>query len=314
MTAAHCVHLIKLPCPKQKNQQYKCMVKLGEHNRSVPGIAEEGFNNSKVLKIKVNQVLKHPEYHHNHTTHQVYHDIALLRLETPVDFARFPNIRPACLPTDLSQDYLGRTAIIAGWGAQNQKHESDGSKAARMHFVYDYFRSISLVAMSWVWSLPLIILLTLQLSRIEGNSPTPSPHPPSYQPTPLHYPTAETSPSYRAVSTLQPYPSPRPTYRPAFSPTAAAPTQYPTLYTSHQTHRSHQEDTSPGYSRPARPLPPACTALRHYVVMLQNAVEESVCRHHYDKKIIRKHGKTLKCNQFLNYPTVWQATARRTSV
>jgi len=159
-----------------------------------------------------------------------------------------------------------------------------------MHFVYDYFRSISLVAMSWVWSLPLIILLTLQLSRIEGNSPTPSPHPPSYQPTPLHYPTAETSPSYRAVSTLQPYPSPRPTYRPAFSPTAAAPTQYPTLYTSHQTHRPHQEDTSPGYSRPARPLPPACTALRHYVVMLQNAVEESVCRNHYDKKIIRKHG------------------------
>ena len=151
--------------------------------------------------------------------------------------------------------------------------------------------------MCWVWSLPLIILVTLQLSRIEGNSPAPSPHPPSYQPTPPYYPTVETSPPYRAVSTLQPYSYPRPTYSPAFPPTTDVSTHFSTRhYTSNQptytpTHHAHYDDTSPHYSRPARP--PACTFLRHYVVMLQNAVVESVCRHHYGKKMIRKHGKTM---------------------
>ena len=40
-----------------------------------------------------------------------------------------------------------------------------------------------------------------------------------------------------------------------------------------------------------RPLPPACTFLKDYVVMLKNAVEEAACRNHYDKKIIRKDGE-----------------------
>ena len=93
------------------------MVTLGEHNRSVPHIAEEGFNNNKVLKIKVDQVLTHPEYKHDAKKNHVYNEIGLFRLETPVDFNRYPNIRPACLPTNLNQDYLGRTAIIAGWGS-----------------------------------------------------------------------------------------------------------------------------------------------------------------------------------------------------
>ena len=102
------------------------MVSLGEHNRSVHDIAEEGFNNNKVLKIKINQVLRHPEYKFR----PLHDDIGLLRLETPVDFARFPHIRPACLPTDLSQDYLGRTAIIAGWG-QTKKYEGPLSKVLK---------------------------------------------------------------------------------------------------------------------------------------------------------------------------------------
>ena len=103
------------------------MVSLGEHNMSVPHIAEKGFKNNKVLKIKINQVLTHPEY--NSHDRPIHDDIGLLRLETPVDFARFPNIRPACLPTDLSQDYLGQKAIIAGWGGI--RLEGPGSKVLK---------------------------------------------------------------------------------------------------------------------------------------------------------------------------------------
>ena len=110
------IHWVNCPKKKYRDHPYNCLVALGEHNRSVPHIAEEGFNNNKVLKIKADQVLTHPEYRYDPKLIRVYNDIGLLRLETPVDFNRYPNIRPACLPTDLNQDYVGRTAIIAGWG------------------------------------------------------------------------------------------------------------------------------------------------------------------------------------------------------
>ena len=44
--------------------------------------------------------------------------MALLELETPVDFDQFPHIRPVCLPDteDLQLDLTERDGVVAGWG------------------------------------------------------------------------------------------------------------------------------------------------------------------------------------------------------
>ena len=58
------------------------------------------------------QIVEHPQYNAGTTDY----DFSLLRLTTAVDFAAYPHIRPACLPTDPNQDYAGRAATVTGWG------------------------------------------------------------------------------------------------------------------------------------------------------------------------------------------------------
>ena len=44
-------------------------------------------------------------------------DIALLELERPVPWEKFPNIRPICLPESSALDVSSLTGILSGWGA-----------------------------------------------------------------------------------------------------------------------------------------------------------------------------------------------------
>ena len=63
-----------------------------------------------VQGIKVERVIKRPDY----DTSSINNDIALLRLESEVEFS--PSVVPACLPTDKTQQYTNWEAVVSGEG------------------------------------------------------------------------------------------------------------------------------------------------------------------------------------------------------
>ncbi len=58
------------------------------------------------------EVIVHPEY----VAAVKYHDIALLRLESPARVKKL-EVYPACLDTDMDPDNTGQDAVATGWGA-----------------------------------------------------------------------------------------------------------------------------------------------------------------------------------------------------
>ncbi|CAG0893648.1 unnamed protein product [Darwinula stevensoni] len=67
--------------------------------------------------------IMHPQY--NPTS--IVNDIALLRLTTPVDFIKYPNIRPICTSA-LANPPTGSTATIIGWGITQENGNQGSSK------------------------------------------------------------------------------------------------------------------------------------------------------------------------------------------
>ena len=85
---------------------------LGDHNWNTNEDAES-FRRT-IQKIKI-----HPLYG---KSKRLNFDVCLLKLSNPISFPDHPNVSPICLPTDKSDKYEDRSAIIAGWG----KMEGDG--------------------------------------------------------------------------------------------------------------------------------------------------------------------------------------------
>merc|ERR1711892_1151427 len=96
-TAMHCV-----------TDATNLVVALGEHN------IRQDIENHKVQGIKVERVIKRPDY----DTTSINNDIALLRLESEVEFNS--NVIPACLPTDRNQQYTNWEAVVSGWGTTSE--------------------------------------------------------------------------------------------------------------------------------------------------------------------------------------------------
>ena len=102
ITAAHCLYDDNgtfIPISEIK-------VILGEHNRRAKNEEFESVERS------IAQAIVHPGY--NHTDAQSDFDLALLRLDSPIDFQ--PNIIPICLPTGNDDDFSGLTGTVTGWG------------------------------------------------------------------------------------------------------------------------------------------------------------------------------------------------------
>merc|ERR1712025_823476 len=95
LTAAHCV-------AEAKN--LRVYVSLGEHD--VQADVE-----SQKAKLVMASAIIHPNY----KSHSLEEDIALLKFDEPVSFN--DNVVPACLPTDKTKSYAGKSAIVSGWGA-----------------------------------------------------------------------------------------------------------------------------------------------------------------------------------------------------
>merc|ERR1712179_401253 len=88
---------------------HEVMVELGQHDLS-----------SAAMRPEVDKVIVHEQY----TRKPLVNDIALLKLQDPVDFNKHPNIRPICLPSNSRENYAGSRAIVTGWGMTGENEDS----------------------------------------------------------------------------------------------------------------------------------------------------------------------------------------------
>ncbi|XP_017776652.1 PREDICTED: transmembrane protease serine 9-like [Nicrophorus vespilloides] len=99
LTAAHCVRKLK---------RSKIRVVLGDHDQTVTSDAPAKMR-------AVASIIRH----RNFDGDSYNHDIALLKLRKPVEFAK--NIRPICLPSLTKNfDPAGKTGTVVGWGRTSE--------------------------------------------------------------------------------------------------------------------------------------------------------------------------------------------------
>jgi len=94
-------------------------VSLGEHDVSKTGETEQ-------VTMDILQIIVHPHYDDLNDDF----DIMLIRI-SPIDFERYPHIRPACLPRDSSDDYQGDFAWVSGWGETGEMAEEGTTSTLR---------------------------------------------------------------------------------------------------------------------------------------------------------------------------------------
>jgi len=96
-------------------------VRLGYHDLyNAPGTGS--------IAADVCQIINHPDYNVAASTD---YDFALLKLNTTINFNNYPTIRPACLPSDPTEDFAGNTATVSGWGTLS----SGGSSPQKLQSV-----------------------------------------------------------------------------------------------------------------------------------------------------------------------------------
>lgn len=96
ITAAHCV---------KTYTGFDLRVRLGEWD------VNHDVEFYPYIEREITSVNVHPEFYAG----TLYNDLAILRMDKPVDFAKHPHISPACLPS-LHDDYTGNRCWTTGWG------------------------------------------------------------------------------------------------------------------------------------------------------------------------------------------------------
>lgn len=99
LTAAHCVYYF---------QKRDIKVILGGHN-----ITSDYTDVRRILAIYK---------HENFNTSSFDSDVAILKLERPVEFGS--KVQPLCLPSASDGDYAGKVGLIAGWGRVQENDET----------------------------------------------------------------------------------------------------------------------------------------------------------------------------------------------
>ena len=98
-TAAHCFDAEKPPNLR------KWIIVLGDHD--IGRLDETNQIYRRILRIFV-----HPQWYEP----DISFDFAVAQLKFKVNFARYPSIRPICLPVHNVDTYNGRIATATGWG------------------------------------------------------------------------------------------------------------------------------------------------------------------------------------------------------
>ncbi|XP_063931244.1 uncharacterized protein LOC135143310 [Zophobas morio] len=96
LTAAHCV---------KTYTGFDLRVRLGEWD------VNHDVEFYPYIERDITNVNVHPEFYAG----TLYNDIAILRMDKPVDWSKQPHISPACLPS-LHDDYTGTRCWTTGWG------------------------------------------------------------------------------------------------------------------------------------------------------------------------------------------------------
>ncbi|XP_061393361.1 serine protease grass-like [Musca vetustissima] len=116
LTAGHCV--------EARNEVFS--VRLGEHNLKTERDCENRKSSRKWNcappheDVKIENVILHPNY----KLHPIQNDIALIRLQRPVEFNT--HIKPICLPLDPHvKPQIQSEQIVAGWGVTEKGSASD---------------------------------------------------------------------------------------------------------------------------------------------------------------------------------------------
>ncbi|XP_064108618.1 transmembrane protease serine 9-like [Macrobrachium nipponense] len=96
LTAAHCAH----------EMHHGDQLLIGEHNW------RQASETLLTIRVGIAEIIPHPNYNKP----PLDNDLALLRLEEPLDFSLYHNaIAPACLPPP-GRSFEGEIAIVSGWG------------------------------------------------------------------------------------------------------------------------------------------------------------------------------------------------------
>merc|ERR1712079_909895 len=74
------------------------------------GVGEHRIDDNSFNRISLSAITDHPGYNGN----TLDNDFSILTLSEAVAFNR--EVSPACLPSDVSQDFAGQVATVSGWG------------------------------------------------------------------------------------------------------------------------------------------------------------------------------------------------------
>nr|XP_022901933.1 uncharacterized protein LOC111414729 [Onthophagus taurus] len=96
ITAAHCI---------KQYSAYDLRIRLGEWD------VNHDVEFFPYIERDVQNVVVHPEFYAG----TLYNDLAILRMDKFVDFAKHPHISPACLPSPY-EDFTGTRCWTTGWG------------------------------------------------------------------------------------------------------------------------------------------------------------------------------------------------------
>lgn len=111
LTAAHCVQM--------KDKSYYSVV-AGIHNSSDTG--------SNVQTVRAMAIKPHPNYSRCNN----FGDIAVVKLQSPLVLSE--KVAPACFPDKPASSYIGKDAIISGWGLMNFEERKPAEILQFTHF------------------------------------------------------------------------------------------------------------------------------------------------------------------------------------
>lgn len=90
-------------CSMTSSDVAQMTVNLGDHN------IRSSYEVPHITK-RVKRVVRHRSF----DPRTLYNDIALLTLESPVQYSR--SVRPICLPS-INKAYSGTWGVVSGWGS-----------------------------------------------------------------------------------------------------------------------------------------------------------------------------------------------------
>lgn len=103
-------------------------VNLGDHN------IRSAYEVQHIVK-RVKRVVRHRSF----DPRTLYNDIALLTLESPIQYSR--SVRPICLPT-AAKNYGGQYGMVAGWGSLRENGPQPSTLQKGIWFLFFSFEDL----------------------------------------------------------------------------------------------------------------------------------------------------------------------------